>query len=679
MTVSHHFSFIQVVLFILVSTFFGNVTLGAITDNTVIDNTVTASSFTAGTVTDSAITDGAGYQIRNGIPNSLYYFRLNQTGNQYLFYVGGDLLDGVGLSNPNHRWSVTMSEAFRKHFPDSSIIETRHSQPLGSWFAQYRTSGGQAVFGEVICSGHLAILELATGDRGMDIRHVRRQVEGLVRQINMYRSTHSTILVYALTPELLEAYLNGNEKENGKENGKEPENIEECEKIADYYGIPSLNLAKIAAREILSGKIALADFTQDGVHPTDAGQKIYDAAIRDFVDALVKATPIPDAPTRVKLPEKLWPETNPNGRIVAYERTQFSDGWQGGQESPLKPFRHLLVTEKAGETLTLKFHGTDVGLIDVTAADTMKMEFSLDGQDWKPIPAPKVDGETAGNVAENAENTEYFLRAIPLEVLLSEETEHTLVLRTCGGGMARIGGILVNGTVQNPYDGMSALEKIDAIYAQMDPIQYTPENDRFRYIPEAIKRLQNGDSLRIVLLGDSIMGNTSASMFDLLLGRMYPKCKIEKIASLRSSTGCNWYQHENRVQSYVIDKKPDLLIIGGISNGQDPEAVRSVIRQVRAQRPDQEILFITPVFGALRDDHISRWSYEPAEGTFRAGMKKVCEEEKCAFFDMTAPWWKYVTDSGKTYGWFMGDAVHANERGCQIIGRLLEIYFDVEK
>ncbi len=649
MIISRRFWFLQVFWLVLVSIFFGNVTFGAIVD--------------------SKILDGAGYQVRNGIPNSLYYFRLNQTGNQYLFYVGGDLLDGVGLSNPNHRWSATMSEAFRKHFPDSSIIETRHCQPLGSWFAQYRTSGGQAVFGEVICSGHLAILELATGDRGMDIRHVRRQVEGLVRQINMYRATHSTILVYALTPELLEAY----------QNGKEPEYITECEKIANYYGIPSLNLAKIAAREILSGKIALADFTQDGVHPTDAGEKIYDVAIRDFVDALVKATPIPDAPTRVKLPEKLWSETNPNGRIIAYERTQFSEGWRGGQESPLRPFRHLLVTDRAGETVTLKFHGTDVGLIDVTAADTMKMEFSLDGQEWKPIPAPKVDGETAGNVAENAENTEYSLRAIPLEVLLSEETEHTLVLRTCGDGVARIGGILVNGTVQNPYDGMSALEKIDAIYAQMDPILYTPENDRFRYIPEAIKRLQNGDSLRIVLLGDSIMGNTSASMFDLLLGRMYPKCKIEKIASLRSSTGCNWYQHENRVQSYVIDKKPDLLIIGGISNGQDPEAVRSVIRQVRAQRPEQEILFITPVFGALRDDHISRWSYEPAEGTFRAGMKKVCEEEKCAFFDMTAPWWKYVTDSGKTYGWFMGDAVHANERGCQIIGRLLEIYFDVEK
>ena len=34
---------------------------------------------------------------------------------------------------------------------------------------------------------------------------------------------------------------------------------------------------------------------------------------------------------------------------------------------------------------------------------------------------------------------------------------------------------------------------------------------------------------------------------------------------------------------------------------------------------------------------------------------------------MTGPWWQYVKDSGKTYGWFRGDAVHANERGTQVL------------
>lgn len=600
------------------------------------------------------------YALRGGIPNSQYFFRANITGNQYIFYIGSDLLDGVGLSNPNERWSALMTECFRKHFPGAGIIETRYAQPKGSWFAQYRTSGGQAVFGEVICSGHLAVLELAAGDRDADELHVTRQVEGLVRQINMYRPTHSTLVVYTMTPEFYAAYREG----------KEPEYIAWCEKILAHYNIPSLNLAKYAAQRILAGELTWEEFTSDGIHPTDRGQNVYKAAIQAFIDTLLEAHEVPEKAERITLPEPLCTATNPNGRIVAYERTEFSDGWNAGTESPLKPFRHLLVTDRAGETLSLTFTGTDAGLIDVQAADSMDLEFSLDGGAWKTVPAEKPEK------ALNSDGTPvYTLRAIPLEEMLDGTKEHTLTLRTLGNGTARIGGILLNGNVPDIYAGMTPLERIDAVYAKMQKITYIPDPNRFQYLPKTMERLQNGGSLRMVLLGDSIIGNTLASQFDLLLARDYPKCKIEKIGSTRSSTGCSWYQYENRIQSYVIEKNPDILIIGGISNGIDPEAVRSVIRQVRAQRPDLEILFITPVFGALRDDHIKNWAYIPPEGSFRAGMKKVCEEEKCAYFDMTAPWWKYVSESGKTYGWFMGDAVHANDRGCQIIGRLLEIYF----
>jgi hypothetical protein len=70
-------------------------------------------------------------------------------------------------------------------------------------------SRGQAVFGEVICSGHLAILDFAADDRSADIEQVKTSLEGLVRQITLYRATHSQILVYTLTPEMLQAYQAG--------------------------------------------------------------------------------------------------------------------------------------------------------------------------------------------------------------------------------------------------------------------------------------------------------------------------------------------------------------------------------------------------------------------------------------------------------------------------------------
>ena len=596
------------------------------------------------------------YQVRGGIPNSQYYFKANVVGNQYLFFIGNSVLAGTGLKDANLRYSAQMAKGFKKHFPQSQITETRHTQPGGSWFGLYRCSRGQAVFGEVICSGHLAILDFAADDRNADSEQVKLALEGLVRQVTLYRPTHSRILVYTLTPEMLAAY----------KAGKTPEYIRVSEQIAEHYGIPSLNLAKYAADKIIAGELSCEKFSADGINPTDAGAKIYAEAVEKFVDALMAANPIPDKPKAYKLPPPLFPETDDNGRIVAYEDPQVkqSGNWKPGQASPIGPFRHLLVSDEKGAALTLKFKGSEIGIIGVVDKDSADYEFAVDGAPFRKLAAPKdVTGPT--------------MRPVSLAKGLDRKADHELVLKVASPGTARVGGFLLNGAIADAFAGMSTLERIDAIYAAMDPIKYQPPVGRFANIPKTMSKLRDGGELRMVLLGDSIMGNTSGSSFELLLMRDYPKCKIIKIASLRSSTGCKYYRQENRVQDYVLKHNPDLLVIGGISNGGDAEAVRSVIQQVRASKPDTEVLLLTPVFGAMRDEHIKTFTREidTTTSNFRHNMQKVAAEEKCAFFDMTGPWWAYIQDSGKTYGWFMGDAVHANDRGCQIIGRLLQSWF----
>jgi lysophospholipase L1-like esterase len=596
------------------------------------------------------------YQVRGGIPNSQYYFQANIVGNQYLFFIGNRVLAGTGLQDPNLRYSAQMVKGFKKHFPEAAIIETRHSQPGGSWFGLFRCSRGQAVFGEVICSGHLAILDFAADDRGVDIEQVKTSLEGLVRQVVLYRATHNQILVYTLTPEMLQAY----------QAGQTPEYIRVSEQIAEHYGIPSLNLARYAAQKIIAGEISFEAFSADGVNPNDAGAKIYADAVAQFVDALLTAGPVPDQPQRRTLPPPLFPGTDDNGRIVAYEDppVQRSANWQPGQASPIGPFRHLLVSDQVGATLTLRFRGSEIGILDVVDQDSADLEYTVDGSAPSKLPAPQ-------------DVTAPTMRPVSLAKGLDRQTEHELVLKVASPGTARMGGFLLNGSVADAFAGLSTLERIDAIYAAMDPLDYQPPAGRFANVPKTMSKLREGGELRMVLLGDSIMGNTSGSSFELLLMRNYPKCKIVKIASLRSSTGCKYYREENRVQEYVLKHNPDLLVIGGISNGGDAEAVRSVVQQVRTQKPDTEVLLLTPVFGAMRDEHIRTFTREidTTTSNFRFNLQKVAAEEQCAFFDMTGPWWVYIQDSGKTYGWFMGDAVHANARGCQIIGRLLEIWF----
>jgi len=508
----------------------------------------------------------------------------------------------------------------------------------------------------VICSGQLAILDLAADDRHADIEQVKTSLEGLVRQIILYRATHSQILVYTLTPEMLQAY----------QAGKTPEYIRVSEQIAAHYGIPSLNLAQYAAEKIIAGEISFAAFSADGVNPTDAGAKIYAEAVAQFVDALLAGHPVPDKPRRRTLPPALFPETNDSGQIVAYEDQPIkrSGRWKPGEASPIGPFRHLLVSDEVGATLTLRFKGSEIGVLDLVDKDSPDYEYAVDGGTPRKLAAPK---DTTGPT----------MRPVSLAKGLDRQAEHEMLLKIASPGTARIGGLLLNGSVADASAGLSPLQRIDAIYAAMERIVYQPPAGRFANIPQTMRKLRDGGELRMVLLGDSIMGNTSGSLFDLLLMRDYPKCKIVKIASLRGSTGCTYYRQDNRVQDYVLKYKPDLLVIGGISNRGDAEAVRSVIQQVRARKPDTEVLLLTPVFGAPHDEHIRTFTREidTTSSNFRFAMQKVAAEEKCAFFDMTGPWWAYIQGSGKTYGWFQGDAVHANGRGCQIIGRLLETWF----
>jgi len=599
--------------------------------------------------------NGDFYKIRNGVPNSQYFIKENIAGNQYIFFIGNSVLSGAGLKDSSLRYSAQFIKAIKKYYPDANIPENRHMQPGGSWFAQFRCSHGQPVFGEVIFSGHLAILDFAADDRNVPIEQVKSTLEAVIRQIILFRDTHSRILIYTLTPEMLQSYISG----------RIPEYIKLSEKIADHYGIPSLNLAKYAADKIKNGEISAEAFSADGINPTDAGARIYAEAIVKFTDALMSAYPVPEKPANFVLPKPMFRETNDKGRIIAYEDPQVKryGDWKPGQKSPIPPFRHVLVSNQPEAMLALKFRGSEIGILDVVDKDSADYEYSIDKGAFHKLKAGK---DLMGPV----------MRPISLAKGLDLKQEHELVIKVSSAGVARLGGFLLNGSIENAFAGMSTLEQIDAIYATMDPVVYNPPAGRFSNIPKTMNKLRNGKDLQMVLLGDSIMNNTYSSSFELLLMRNYPECKINKIPSFRSGTGCTYYKEENRVEQYVLRHNPELLVIGGISNG-EAESIRTVIKQVRARKPDTEIMLLTPVFGANKDEIINKITYEidTTSENYRYQLQKIAAEEKCAFFDMTGPLWEYIRNSGKTPGWFMGDSTHANSRGCQIIGRLLEAWF----
>ena len=76
-----------------------------------------------------------------------------------------------------------------------------------------------------------------------------------------------------------------------------------------------------------------------------------------------------------------------------------------------------------------------------------------------------------------------------------------------------------------------------------------------------------------------IMQDAFHSQFESLVKREFPKSNLDYIISMRGSTGCWFYRKPENFQSYAAAMKPDLLVIGGISNyqGKDKAADTAAI------------------------------------------------------------------------------------------------------
>ncbi|MBN1672179.1 MAG: SGNH/GDSL hydrolase family protein [Kiritimatiellae bacterium] len=241
-----------------------------------------------------------------------------------------------------------------------------------------------------------------------------------------------------------------------------------------------------------------------------------------------------------------------------------------------------------------------------------------------------------------------------------------------------------------PADRAAVARWADGVYAGIPPLDWQAPPGRHAKLPKTLAALRAGAALRVVMLGDSIVNDTGNSAWNLLVERRYPGSRIDVITSVRGGTGCTFYREPGRVEEYVLRYKPDLLMIGGISHRFDLEAIRSVIRQVR-EKSDPEILLMTDPVGTQGDPRAwPEWLVAAGEeadkvrahirgaADYRLGLRKLAEEEGCAFLDIGTAWQTCIAHAGKPYLFFLRDPVHCNHRGRQVLARVLERFFSGE-
>jgi lysophospholipase L1-like esterase len=223
-----------------------------------------------------------------------------------------------------------------------------------------------------------------------------------------------------------------------------------------------------------------------------------------------------------------------------------------------------------------------------------------------------------------------------------------------------------------------SLKQIATIQKEMPAGRFTPAAPDWNHLPHTRKLLTEGGDLRLLAMGDSIVNDTMRSAWVAKLSEAYPKADIEAWVYVRGGGACRHYMEEDRVAKWVVPRKPDLVLIGGISQGGEIENIRTVIHQLRDGLPDVEILLFTGTFGSQADprdpEELAKAAYS-GTSDYGAKLKQLAKEERCAYLDMTTPWAEYIRSSSLHPHRFYRDRVHANEYGEQILSKILMTFF----
>jgi len=224
-----------------------------------------------------------------------------------------------------------------------------------------------------------------------------------------------------------------------------------------------------------------------------------------------------------------------------------------------------------------------------------------------------------------------------------------------------------------------SLAQIQAIRQAMPKGEFTPPPPDWTHLRRTRRVLTEGGDLRLLALGDSIVNDTMRSGWVALLQEAYPKARVRATVYVRGGGGCQHYKEGDRVAKYIIPRKPDLVLVGGISQ-KDIASIREVIRQLRTGCPNVEFLLATGTFGTVDPRDAAALGKAPHSGTGAYGqeLKSLAAEEGCAYLDMTTPWAEYIRSSHSHPHRFYRDVVHANEYGEQILARILMAFWAPE-
>jgi len=327
----------------------------------------------------------------------------------HVAFIGGSITEMNG-------YRPMVMDILKRRFPETQFTFTD-----GGISSTCSTTGAFRLHDHILSKGpvDLFFIEFAVND-DQDAHHAPREcirgMEGIVRRTRLHNPNADIVITYFVNPEMLATW----------QSGKIPLSVAAHRKVAEYYQVTTINLAKEIADRITAGNLTWKQF--GGTHPSPQGNRICASMIdRMMSKARTQSLPADAKLTPHKIPKKpLDNNSYFRGRLIPPSKAEIiSDmavtvpDWpkiKGGFRSRFAGAK-LLCASKPGAEMTLDFEGTVIGAYVLAGPDAGIVETSVDGGPYKPF-----------NLFHSFSKGLHYPRTVLFDADL-KPAEHTLRLR----------------------------------------------------------------------------------------------------------------------------------------------------------------------------------------------------------------------------------------------------------
>lgn len=313
------------------------------------------------------------HEHRGKLKNSMLKFKNEKQGR--VAFLGGSITYNGG-------WRDSVTSFIEKKYPETTFDFINAGIPsMGS------TPGAFRFQRDVLKNGSVDLLfvEAAVNDAANQrlAEEIIRGMEGIVRHALLNNGTCDIVMMHFADPGKMKEYQSGNV----------PKVIQLHEKVAEHYGVSSINLAKEVTERIEAGEFDWQNDFKD-LHPSPFGQEIYFHSIKEFLNQtwsniseneVVVEKVIPKPIKQYSYSRGVLIEPNPPKPIKGWElinNWEPADGASTRQNYTSVP---MLVGTLPGQVIKFPFKGNAVGIAVAAGPDAGIIEYSIDNSSWQKL------------------------------------------------------------------------------------------------------------------------------------------------------------------------------------------------------------------------------------------------------------------------------------------------------